>query len=342
MPADGSSGAPGPAPTEVAPDRRYQPVPKEMLASGSPADLYVKRGQDFQLYYSQHAGDWDATLERMDRALIGTLWVADEDFSLVLAHVSEGVTRVAADISRDPVERGQLVSQHCYQALEEAYKHPSNLAAFGVAKATSESAVQALVDHPEILPGMALLLGHDYDTFSHSVCVAAFTVSLGLRVGISAPQEILAVGLGAMFHDFGKVRVPLAILTKPGPLTGWEMEVVRHHPEWGQALLEDLQATDVAMEPVLYHHERFNGTGYPAGLRREEIPFSARVAAVADVFHAITSRRPYRGPLDMYAAAELMVRRMPGHFDPDVLREFILLLGGGKRSAPGPSVGASG
>ena len=181
-----------------------------------------------------------------------------------------------------------------------------------------------------------------YDTFSHSVCVAAFTVSLGLRVGISAPQEILAVGLGAMFHDFGKVRVPLAILTKPGPLTGWEMEVVRHHPEWGQALLEDLQATDVAMEPVLYHHERFNGTGYPAGLRREEIPFSARVAAVADVFHAITSRRPYRGPLDMYAAAELMVRRMPGHFDPDVLREFILLLGGGKRSAPGPSVGASG
>ena len=273
MPADGSSGAPGPAPAGVAPVRRYQPVPKEMLASGSPADLYVNWGQDFQLYYSKHAGNWAATLDRMDRAMIGTLWVADEDFSLVLAHVSEGVTRVAAETSRGPIERGQLVSQHCYQAHEEAYRHPSNLAAFGVAKATSEAAVQALVDHPEILPGMALLLGHDYDTFSHSVCVAAFTVSLGLRVGISAPQEILSVGLGAMFHDFGKVRVPLAILTKAGPLTDWELEVVRRHPEWGRARLEDLQATDIAIEPLLYHHERFNGTGYPAGLRRDEIPF---------------------------------------------------------------------
>ena len=219
-----------------------------------------------------------------------------------------------------------MVYHACYQALQESFSNPNDHTIFVQSKLTAGETIKAVMEHPEILPGVGLLIGHHYDTFAHSVQVAALTVRLAQRMAIETPTGLHRIGLGAMFHDIGKVRVPQGLLNKAGPLTGAEWQVMQEHPNWGVTILECFQDGEIAWEPALQHHERFNGWGYPNKLHGSEIALSARITKVADVFHALTSRRAYRKALSAYAALALMRTQMRQHFDPEVLSEFILLL----------------
>jgi putative nucleotidyltransferase with HDIG domain len=124
---------------------------------------------------------------------------------------------------------------------------------------------------------------------------------------------------GCLLHDVGKIGVPEKILMKPGPLTDDEWEVMRRHPQAGVRVVKPLGLAPVVSDVVLYHHERWDGRGYPEGLGRDEIPLAARVFSVCDALEAMTAARPYRGPLPANVAFE-RVRIEAGHqFDPDVV-----------------------
>ena len=124
---------------------------------------------------------------------------------------------------------------------------------------------------------------------------------------------------GCLLHDVGKIGVPERILTKPGPLTAEEWEVMRRHPQTGARVVRPLGLGETVSNVVLYHHERWDGRGYPEGLAGEDIPLAARVFSVCDALEAMTAARPYRGPLPASVAFE-RVRLEAGHqFDPEVI-----------------------
>lgn len=124
---------------------------------------------------------------------------------------------------------------------------------------------------------------------------------------------------GCLLHDVGKIGVPERILTKPGPLTSDEWEVMRRHPQTGARVVRPLGLGSMVSDVVLYHHERWDGTGYPERLTGDEIPLAARVFSVCDALEAMTATRPYRGPMPATVAFE-RVRLEAGHqFDPDVV-----------------------
>jgi putative nucleotidyltransferase with HDIG domain len=162
----------------------------------------------------------------------------------------------------------------------------------------------------------------DHETEGHSLRVASITTTLARAFGMDE-ESIALLRRGALLHDIGKIGIPDAILHKPGPLDEHERQIVRQHPSIARDLLEDVPFLRQAMDIPWCHHERWDGGGYPRGLRGEAIPFSARVFAVADVWDALTHDRPYRKALDEAATLNHIAAGSGSQFDPAVVQLFL-------------------
>jgi putative nucleotidyltransferase with HDIG domain len=162
----------------------------------------------------------------------------------------------------------------------------------------------------------------DAETEGHSKRVTAFTIALARAVGLSADQ-IRVIARGAFLHDIGKMAIPDAILRKPGALNAEEVDIMREHCYRGYQMLRKIPFLAEAAEIVYSHQERYDGTGYPRGLKGEEIPLGSRLFSIADTLDAITSDRPYR-PAQSLTAAREEIRRWSGRqFDPEVVKTFL-------------------
>jgi HD-GYP domain-containing protein (c-di-GMP phosphodiesterase class II) len=169
-------------------------------------------------------------------------------------------------------------------------------------------------------------------TRGHSARVTELAEAIARRLGWSE-ERLDGLRVGGSLHDVGKLAVSDAVLCKEGRLEAHELAEIREHPKAGARLLFRLAALREAIPYVLYHHERWDGTGYPSGRAGEEIPLEARVLAVADAFDAMTSDRPYRRALS-HAEALAEVERCAGtQFDPAIARLFLELFGDTERPA---------
>jgi response regulator RpfG family c-di-GMP phosphodiesterase len=164
----------------------------------------------------------------------------------------------------------------------------------------------------------------DLGTHAHSRRVRGYSLALARAHGF--PEAGLRdLEHGVLLHDIGKIGIPDAILLKPGPLTPAEWKIMRTHPEIGRQLVEQVPFLRGAVPIVYHHHERWDGTGYPLGLKGEDIPLGARIFALADAFDAMTFDRPYSRAIPL-EAARLEIQRSAGtHFDPRVVDTFLRL-----------------
>jgi putative nucleotidyltransferase with HDIG domain len=165
----------------------------------------------------------------------------------------------------------------------------------------------------------------DAYTGSHSERVADLAARLATRLG-AEPEQVELTRLAASLHDLGKLAIPEEILRKPGPLTDTERLVLERHPQIGHRMLESLGVDPVA-DWVLHHHERWDGSGYPDGVRGEKIPLGARIIFVADAYDAMTSDRVYRGRLSDEEAIAELARCAGTQFDPSVVEALAHELG---------------
>lgn len=166
----------------------------------------------------------------------------------------------------------------------------------------------------------------DSQTTGHSMRVAEMTVRLGRALGMSE-DKLVHVWRGALLHDMGKMAIPDHILQKPSILTDAEWQVMRRHPEYAREMLLPIRYLGEALEVPIYHHERWDGTGYPRGLKGEGIPVGARIFAVVDVWDALTSERPYRKKWRPEDATEYLRANRGKQFDPQIVDAFLKLLG---------------
>jgi len=162
----------------------------------------------------------------------------------------------------------------------------------------------------------------DSPTAGHSRRVFLYSMELAKSIG-ALEHDIRSIAMGAWLHDIGKLAIPDRVLLKPGPLTDSEWEIMRRHARIGYELVKSISFLAGAAEIVLTHHERFDGSGYPRKMKGEEIPFGARIFAVADTLDAMTSDRPYRAALPLRAARDVIERGSGTLFDPLVAAAFL-------------------
>src|SRR5713226_8902596 len=253
---------------------------------------------------------------------------AVHDISVALAAIRNG----AYDYLLKPFEREQLLAM-VRRALEhrrlklENRAYQSNLESLVAAR--TEQLRQAMTDLERSYDITLEALGDaldlkDAETEGHSKRVTAFTIAIARAMGLSS-ERIRVIARGAFLHDIGKMAIPDAILRKPGALTAEETTIMREHCFRGYQMLRKIPFLAEASEIVYAHQEKYDGSGYPRGLKGEEIPLGARIFAVADSLDAMVSDRPYRRALPMSHAREEIRRCSGSQFDPKVVDVFMTI-----------------
>ena len=219
--------------------------------------------------------------------------------------------------------RGSYTSDHL--AMRLVFFALTSLVSFSLAAELRKRSERLEHKTRQTLSMLATIVeARDTDAGLHLQHIQRYSLALALRLGLeeAAARE---VAYAAMIHDVGKAQVPDAILKKPGPLTIEERTEIEKHTLWADALLAESDEFAAARQVARWHHEHFDGTGYPDGLAEEDIPLAARIVAVADVYDALVSERPYkRAWPDQEAIAEI-IRLRGTHLDPEVVNAFVHL-----------------
>ncbi len=190
----------------------------------------------------------------------------------------------------------------------------------------SESLSQSLLDsNLELLQSLGSAIAkRDAETDTHNYRVTLYAVRLAEAIKLNR-GSIESLIVGAFLHDVGKIGIPDQILLKPGRLTAEEFEIMKRHVEFGGEIIQDSTWLKRARDVVLFHHEKFDGSGYPHGIHGKDIPLAARLFAVVDVFDALMSKRPYKEPLLLEDALKILCEGTGKHFDPDVVSTFAFI-----------------
>lgn len=296
--------------------------------------------------------DAQATIDKIKKAGISEIWIDTEKGCDVL---QELIVEVSTDEPkstelviepepvdiRQPFSEIQTVSMDAEMGRAAKIVGKSKGAVFSMfsearmGKAIEADQAMPLVEeiansvmrNPGALIGLARLKTADDYTYMHSVAVCALMIALSRQLGLT-DDETREAGLAGLLHDIGKMAVPTEILNKPGRLTDEEFVSVKEHPSAGHAmLLESKGVGAIALDVCLHHHEKMDGSGYPKGLKGEQISLYAKMGAVCDVYDAITSNRPYKSGWCPAESLKKMSEWSRGHFDEQVFQAFVRSIG---------------
>ena len=209
--------------------------------------------------------------------------------------------------------------------LSKPFRQPELLARIRSALRLRQALVRMDAAHTAVAALANAVEAKDPSTERHCEGLANLAARLGAQAGLNA-LELEAVAYGALLHDVGKIGVPEGILTKPTSLDGAEWDLMRRHPEIGERICEPLAAARSFTPIVRHHHERWDGRGYPDGLRGEAIPLGARIVCLVDAFDAMTHDRPYRRAMPTALAVNELWREAGGQFDRALVPIFVMEL----------------
>ena len=227
------------------------------------------------------------------------------------------------------VLRARGIREHALQAVQQTMNDVRLGRAVELAgvEEAALSIMQSVARNRAALASLLRVKKKDDYTFLHSVSVATLMVALARHLG-EDEEDVLQAGLGGLLHDIGKARIPDEVLNKPGRLTPEEFELVKRHPEDGYQILAALPGIgELPLVITRHHHERMDGKGYPAGQSKKDMHRFARMAAIVDVYDALTSERCYRQPDNPAVALRRMMTWSGEHFDPGLFQAFVRCVG---------------
>lgn len=269
----------------------------------------------------------------VEAVVINTARGLDADGSrpraVVASVLSENPIAISSSRTEADVRAARRTIQQSTQMLERIFDQFLGGGAIDLDDATPviSQISQSIGRNPSVFISVTRLKSKDEVTFLHSISVSALMIHFSRYLGLDEPT-IRLMGIAGLLHDVGKLEVPPEILTKEGRLTDAEMNLIRLHPAAGHAMLSRHgNAPELVLDVCLNHHERMDGKGYPGMLSGEQISSYARIAAICDVYDAVTSIRPYKMPWSAAVAIKWMLQS-EGQFDRGLLKDFAVCLAG--------------
>ncbi|MDD2899134.1 MAG: HD domain-containing protein [Desulfuromonadaceae bacterium] len=282
--------------------------------------LYIKTGGNYVLYKSNGRDFSSHDHERLTKNGIEFIFVSKNDMDVITGHMEANAERLLKTDVLSSKAKGKMIFQTSINFVDDIFNNPDKSADLGRTRRLIENLMMYLSDNTDAVQSLELVMAHNYHTFVHSLQVASLTLLIHSEEYSLSHSEMLDVGTGAILHDFGKIFVPQEILNKPGRLNEYEVRVLKRHPEEGYEFLRKKNVlSPVSLAIIRLHHERCNGTGYPLGLENLDIPRSAQVTGVADVYCALTTDKNGNKTTPSHIAVQLMREEMKGCFAPHLL-----------------------
>ncbi|SKA85899.1 HD domain-containing protein [Paucidesulfovibrio gracilis DSM 16080] len=294
--------------------------------------VYLRQGQEFVLYSRSGERFTHTQRVKLFESGVDEVYVQTVEKPGFDEYIEENLGAILADESLPLEERSRLFYDTSAGVIRDAFdeKLPPRLEEehFSRVRDVVRQSTDFLRDE-RALRTVAPFIDHDYKSYTHSLQVFVYAVSLYSSFEPDEDQ-LYEYGLGALLHDIGKTRIPLKVLNKRGALTKEERALVQTHSVQGVALCANLEITQRTFNSILFHHERMDGKGYPSGIKGEDIPLAVRCITVADIYDALTSNRPYAPAMRPYDALILMRDEMSQAIDLGVYKRFITMLSGAK------------
>lgn len=295
---------------KISSDRQIQKIKKSHI------DEILMYPEKSEIIEKQNKGNGQSTSQKVEQQKHGP----DEQF--LPPDFSEKIN----DKNLVPEERAHVVYDSSITIMKKLFDNPTseNISEF---KDGTTEIVKMILENDAITKYLLNITNYDQYTYTHSVNVGIYSILLAKSLfGDTHIHDMNELGAGFFLHDIGKVRIAPEILNKKGRLTEREFEIIKTHTLKGfDILTETEQLTEESKIIVLQHHERYDGSGYPEGLEGDQIHLYSKICSIADVFDALTSQRPYRGPMAPYEAMKLMKKKMYDHFQHDIFKQFVLL-----------------
>lgn len=308
---------------------RYISIPIESLQLETVIDfdIYLKRDEDAVLYREANLPFGTKEKERLIESNVKELLILNTDRKKYFNYVEKNIDKIIVDKSISSDRKAELVYGTSKEIVVDVLENPRSGENIKRSGKLISNTMNFILSEKMSFHYLLNITSYDYYTYTHSVNVGIFTLALGNRLGIKEDNELFALGWGAILHDVGKTKVDSSIVNKNGPLTDEEFNEMKRHPVYGEEILRETnQIPESSYSVVLEHHEKANGKGYPKGIGLKKISYFGKITAVADVFDAMTTRRSYKPALDTFKALYIM-KNMEGHFDPDIYKVFVYLMG---------------
>ena len=289
--------------------------------------LYLKSGSNCVLYKS-HGRDFSPKdSERLRESGVEFLYVSHGEMEIINEYMESNAERLLKSDTLSAKAKGKMMYQTSMNFVGDIFTSPDKVTDLQRSKRLMENLLLYLSGDPGALKSLESVMTHNYHIYVHSMQVTTLSLMMHSEAYLVSKDEMLDVGMGSLLHDFGKIFIPLEILNKTKKLTEDEIAIIKRHPEEGyQYLKEKTQLSEVSLSIVRYHHERINGNGYPLGLAEREIPRSAQIVGICDVYCTLAIDKNGRKALPASMILHIMKQEMKGAFNErllDVLESIV-------------------
>lgn len=282
--------------------------------------LFIKTGDNYVLYKSSGRDFSDHDHERLSKNGVEFVFVSKNDMEVITNHMEASAERLLKSEILNARAKGKMIYQTSINFVDDIFNNPEKSNDLKRTRRLIENLMLYLSDTPDAINSLETVMSHNYLTFVHSLQVASLTLLMHSEAYSLSRDEMLDVGTGALLHDFGKIFVPQEILNKCGKLNEAEIGILKRHPEEGYIFLKNRGVlSPVALTIIRLHHERCDGSGYPLGLESRDIPRSAQITGVADIYCSLTTDNHGNRTMPPHIAVQLMRNQMKGLFAPHLL-----------------------
>jgi HD-GYP domain-containing protein (c-di-GMP phosphodiesterase class II) len=289
--------------------------------------LYIKTSGNYVLYKDAERKFTDADRSRMERTATEFMYVRSGDAEEVAAFLERTLKDALSRVDLDSSRKGAILYQASINYVIDAFEAPEQAVNLDRCRQLVQHMMAFLANDEYALQAVRVIVAHNFYIFAHSVQVAALNLLAHEQLFNVTPDELMDVGIGSLLHDYGMIFIACDIVQKPDALSDIEYYKVKQHTQKGFEFLKETKLFHgITLTIVRHHHERFDGDGYPTGMKGEHIPRSAQLSALCDMYSALTLDRVYRKAASHEEAIKTMRAEAGGAFNPELLAGFIELV----------------